>query len=1095
MKLQLLSADLNSTLESQSQELVQSMPKSDESSHSSDSSDSRSPIHLFTLSFHVETFDYDILFLIHGCMVLMCCVTNILYVCVYIRALREIGFIHRESSGLRSNLSDILKDMATIEHVKPSATAVAVTPALATQTPTPVAATPNSIIHQSSQPSASNASAATTIEFLQSIDVVKTRIIRCASTLEELDRWAKRERAVEDMFDRIGGQSDISSGGIVLSSVNESTFVDLAKLHTEIQHMRSIVEKFRSLGVTASEYEARAASLKLHTTRLEKLAEALMEHTMESMLADKDSVQHEAASPTVVRHLQTLRQVYGESKAAQFQLAYQTGRIKPGLAKNIIEKFSMKSGATAANHTAASVYEPKKLDEWLSSFYTEVVHFTQSEIEFAHAVFDQNELSITTASSSSSSSSDASESKKDDSLIIHTTATATGSEVFNFSSSSSKAKPCSPSAFVYRALLASLHAELIPLLSVWLNAYITAHKTSDTTQKLVPLWQMTVQLLGFDVARVISTAELNESGESVTDEVQRAEQTLLVEMLSSPYSRYLADFGVLERRALLATLDSMSFGGDSYESTASNLSAAHTLVVQAGEAAMDRCVALSQGILIEPLVSALSEYYTELVQRLFSLLRRLRRIAGLDGLPAATSSSSANKKADGADAAVEAAVAAESQFLSFQGGFSLLRVARAIQADLFGLSGEEKLLSKVAGGELIRIVRHAQEEVEEHQRKNIGTTPRAATPLHSFQSSADIARLVFVTSLATHPDKLTSLIHFLSNHYAPFLQVTSPSSSSSSIHASSSNDATTKGFPIHHSSITSPTTTTSTTSISTSTSIHTVTSPGGTRGKFAINSKDNTSLSSLTSTSSSSSSSQLFSSASTLFESFISALHNLILDTMFKPIQSKLSSFHEWNHIWAAKSSQGLLSSIPLPNFSLQPSEYMIQIGEHLLTLVQQLEPYVSKQDDDDHHDADDANQQNDHTHDASSSSVYLEHDALYWLNLLSKGTFKHLISSIHQIPLVSERGGRQLACDLEYLVNVLQALGLTIPPTILKLQVWLTWNESQMSSKLNDGRAGDECMLSELSNEEKTMLKQVCKCRRFKNIQTDQNIQAQLNH
>jgi len=102
----------------------------------------------------------------------------------------------------------------------------------------------------------------------------------------------------------------------------------------------------------------------------------------------------------------------------------------------------------------------------------------------------------------------------------------------------------------------------------------------------------------------------------------------------------------------------------------------------------------------------------------------------------------------------------------------------------------------------------------------------------------------------------------------------------------------------------------------------------------------------------------------------------------------------------------------------------------------------------------------------APAPPAYVESDALYWLGLLSRGTFKALLSSVHQLALLSDRGATQLATDLEYLVNVLSALGLQMPPLILKLALWLQWSEATMQTKLAEGSAG-EWRLDELQPED----------------------------
>lgn len=108
------------------------------------------------------------------------------------------------------------------------------------------------------------------------------------------------------------------------------------------------------------------------------------------------------------------------------------------------------------------------------------------------------------------------------------------------------------------------------------------------------------------------------------------------------------------------------------------------------------------------------------------------------------------------------------------------------------------------------------------------------------------------------------------------------------------------------------------------------------------------------------------------FETFVSTIKTMIYDTMFLEIRNKLRDLPQWP-VW---NSESKLSQLRLPSFSLQPSETMtqvcrtaqkavifnpgigshkifiiytcafMQVGEHLLTLVQQLEPFTKAAED-----------------------------------------------------------------------------------------------------------------------------------------------------
>ena len=1073
MKLQLLSADINSTLESQSHELVTSMPK----------------------------------------------------------AMREIAFIHRESQGLRVNLSDILKDMATIEHTKPSATAVAVaaTPDAATANGivlspnTPVNATHTPVANPAPSTAANTTStntastAASTIDFLQTIDVVNSRILRCTSTLEELDRWSKRERLVESLFDRItvtNVSSTGASGGsqveTLLPSLSiESGISDLARLQQELHQMEEIVNRFTTLGVAAKESTTRQTHLQAYAKKRDRIAQLLLEQVMETLAAnqeeeeatssagmDDSSFVSSSSSSTLLNQLRILRNIYlSAGEDSTFQEAYARGVLRNAF-KIVVQHHSVSGGSV----------DVKELEVWLPEFLRHLLRTFERERRFAQATFD----TTTTTTAATTKNTNVNQGEK--SLLAST------GGLGGVSASSLESPQASVTAsFVLPSIFEVLRAEFPPLVTTWVTTHLATKNGSDHTTILARLWSIVTVELGPTLENWMDQAAKDDAHEAnaalatntstpilnnLTDTPSSPSQStkyshLLYELLSPPFERYFLDWSALEKKALFATLDRMEFGGESYDALAKNITEMHQIILDSTADGIKRCLEMSQGILIEPLISALNDYYTEVIQRLFSLLRRLRRIAGLDGV-VATAGSSAPKKSPTvsgssdsslrSDASTTAAAEAQAQaadqaFASFQGAFTLLRTCRALQWDLFATHAEDSFVQRICAPNgnnqtgLVLIVRQAELELD-------GRTNSKKPPLTAHKSSAaspspsSLTKHLAQSYLFHHPTVLRSLVTFLGQHFAPF-------------HATSNDPAqATQG--LRSNSVAHP--------ITPTTGATMTMTPGVSGGVQRLNKYGLTPTPNMCSVSNHTGGS-IFAASSTLCDSFVSALHNLILDTMFRPISTKLSTFHDWSHLWLSKSSAGLLSSIPLPSFSMQPSEYVIQIGEHLLTLVQQMEPYVAKQ-------ADEESVEN-----GTSSSeliappsapsllpnappppIYPEHDALYWLSLLSKGTFKHLISSIHQLNGLSERGSKQLACDLEYLVNVLSALGLTIPSTMSKLQFWLQWNETQLLDSLSEGRATDDCTLDELTADERHMLRQIIRARRFKQIEGNAQLQARLN-
>jgi Golgi complex component 7 (COG7) len=167
------------------------------------------------------------------------------------------------------------------------------------------------------------------------------------------------------------------------------------------------------------------------------------------------------------------------------------------------------------------------------------------------------------------------------------------------------------------------------------------------------------------------------------------------------------------------------------------------------------------------------------------------------------------------------------------------------------------------------------------------------------------------------------------------------------------------------------------------------------------------------------------STASMLLNDAHSALQHLITkaaafvgDIMFDGIKRKISGLRSFD-LW---TSQPPPSKVELPMFSPQPADYMTQIGEYLLTLVQQLEPFittapsiVSKSDN-------------------QTKNSELD-DSSYWLQLVAERLVDKLVDEIRHIPTFSPLGSNQLASDLAYIMNVFKALGITEVDPLPSLQ------------------------------------------------------------
>jgi hypothetical protein len=149
--------------------------------------------------------------------------------------------------------------------------------------------------------------------------------------------------------------------------------------------------------------------------------------------------------------------------------------------------------------------------------------------------------------------------------------------------------------------------------------------------------------------------------------------------------------------------------------------------------------------------------------------------------------------------------------------------------------------------------------------------------------------------------------------------------------------------------------------------------------------------------------------------------------------------------VWQAedgKAPPGTSSHLELPIFSLSPSSFITRIGEYLLTLPQQLEPY-----------------QNDEAFKFSLSTLphvnLVTEDAeetsatKQWLQSLCSTLLSIYNESILRIPHLSLKGHRQLLTDMQYIENIISALDITLAPEYILLQSLLSLPQEEIKQRL----------------------------------------------
>ncbi|KAJ3387868.1 hypothetical protein HDU92_001756 [Lobulomyces angularis] len=166
---------------------------------------------------------------------------------------------------------------------------------------------------------------------------------------------------------------------------------------------------------------------------------------------------------------------------------------------------------------------------------------------------------------------------------------------------------------------------------------------------------------------------------------------------------------------------------------------------------------------------------------------------------------------------------------------------------------------------------------------------------------------------------------------------------------------------------------------------------------------------------------------------FISNAQKFVFDTLFFYINNYLQLIPTME-VWASEQNKIVSSfGLTIPQFSLSPSAFITRIGEHLLTLPQQLELYTD----------DEALGFSCHT------LPYLEKDDLelieeeevwhLWLISISRGTMLKLVEKVLLIKTLSVIGIKQLKTDLNYIINIFEkAMDIEINLQLKKLLFFL---------------------------------------------------------
>ncbi|XP_048587068.1 conserved oligomeric Golgi complex subunit 7 isoform X2 [Nematostella vectensis] len=161
--------------------------------------------------------------------------------------------------------------------------------------------------------------------------------------------------------------------------------------------------------------------------------------------------------------------------------------------------------------------------------------------------------------------------------------------------------------------------------------------------------------------------------------------------------------------------------------------------------------------------------------------------------------------------------------------------------------------------------------------------------------------------------------------------------------------------------------------------------------------------------------------------------HRLAFDITFVPIRQQLDVMPRLE-VWSAVSAEsGSALRSELPIFSLSPQGYITHIGDHLLTLPQQLEPFITQE------------------NMALSTAMKMgklpyppdpgsreEDPASQWLGSIARGTMHTYVEGILRLHQLTAYSCRQMIADIEYLCNVLEALEVEPTPDLKGIDLLL---------------------------------------------------------
>ncbi len=154
------------------------------------------------------------------------------------------------------------------------------------------------------------------------------------------------------------------------------------------------------------------------------------------------------------------------------------------------------------------------------------------------------------------------------------------------------------------------------------------------------------------------------------------------------------------------------------------------------------------------------------------------------------------------------------------------------------------------------------------------------------------------------------------------------------------------------------------------------------------------------------------------------SIEGLVVSGMMSPVRAQLKGLEEWG-VWVEEPEE---TAVALPTFSMQPSDYITRIGEHMLTLVHQLEDASGcggEAGDDTDGKSDGKTDGGDGSRQGGAQSA--PNNPMRWIAIVASKTLQVLQQRVRSIGRFSPKGKAQMEADVKYLNNVVSVLDVDV--------------------------------------------------------------------